>query len=230
MKFGFILILLGAALSLPVSRPALASPPADNPLTADKGKFRILVSGQEVGQEQFEIAATGTTWTASGTSDIHNGQAIAHTAGKLVLHTDTTPAKYDWSISGPKKAAATLNFTGSMVSVELRVDGARPFTQQFTFASPQIIVLDNNLYYQYIVLARMYDWNKKGAQTFSVLVPQEMTPGSVTVESLGKQNVDGKQLDELQVKTEDLELDLYLDNGRLLRIVSPSSNAQIVRE
>jgi hypothetical protein len=42
--------------------------------------------------------------------------------------------------------------------------------------------------------------------------------------------VNGKQMDELQVKTEDIELDLYVDNGRLIRIVSPSSNAQIVRE
>ena len=33
-----------------------------------------------------------------------------------------------------------------------------------------------------------------------------------------------------QVKTEDIELDLYLDNNRLMRIVVPSSNAQIVRE
>ena len=42
--------------------------------------------------------------------------------------------------------------------------------------------------------------------------------------------MNGKQLDELQVKTEDIELDLYLDNGRLVRIAAPSSNAEIVRE
>ena len=40
----------------------------------------------------------------------------------------------------------------------------------------------------------------------------------------------GKKLEELQVKTEDLELDLYLENQRLVRIVAPNANAEIVRE
>jgi hypothetical protein len=80
------------------------------------------------------------------------------------------------------------------------------------------------------VLARLYDWNKKGPQTFSVLVPQEMTPGSVSVESLGQKDEGGKKLDELQVKTEDLELELYLENLRLIRIEAPNANAEIVRE
>ena len=77
-----------------------------------------------------------------------------------------------------KAAAASISFNGPTANIDLRVDGARPFAQQFTFSSPQIAVLDNNLYHQYAVLARLYDWNKKGAQTFSVLVPQEMTPGT----------------------------------------------------
>jgi hypothetical protein len=110
------------------------------------------------------------------------------------------------------------------------MEGARPFTQQFTFSSPRIAILDNNLYHQYSVLARLYDWGKKGAQTFSVLVPQEMTPGTVTVESLGKQDFGGTALEELSVKTEDIELDLYLDGQRLVRIVAPSSNAEVTRE
>ncbi len=138
--------------------------------------------------------------------------------------------RYEWSTQGAKKAAATIDFSGSTATIELRLEGARPFTQQFTFNSPQIVVLDNNLYYQYAVLARLYDWDKKGAQTFSVLVPQELTPGTVTVESLGSQEVDGKKLDELSVKTEDLEVDLYLEGQRLVRIVAPGSNAEILRE
>ena len=92
-------------------------------------------------------------------------------------------------------------------------------------------MLDNNLYYQYGVLARLYDREKKGVQTFAVLVPQELTPGSVTVESLGEQNSNGgKKLEELVVKTEDLEVDLFLDGARLERIVAPSTNAEIVRQ
>jgi hypothetical protein len=106
----------------------------------------------------------------------------------------------------------------------------QPYTQQLTFSSLPVAILDNNLYDQYAVLAGLYDWSKKGVQTFSVLVPQELTPGSVSVESLGKQDSDGKQMDELRVKTDDLEIDLFLDRGRLMRIAVPNAGAEIVRD
>ena len=189
-----------------------------------------MSGGQPVGKEEFEIASTGAGWIARGTSDLKMAEGVTHVSGTLELHADGTPAHYEWSTQGMKKAAASISFNGPTASIDLRVDGARPFAQQFTFSSPQIAVLDNNLYHQYAVLARLYDWNKKGAQTFSVLVPQEMTPGSVSVESLGQKEEGGKKLDELQVKTEDLELDLYLENQRLMRIDAPSSNAEIIRE
>ena len=93
-----------------------------------------------------------------------------------------------------------------------------------------MVILDNNLYYQYAVLARLYDWNRKGTQTFAVLVPQELTPGRVTVESAGSHDASGTKLEELAVKTPDLEVDLFLDGQRLVRILSPSTNAEILRD
>jgi len=207
--------------------PAL---PAPATLAPDKGKFRIMAGGQQVGKEDFEIVQNGADWVARGTSEVKGADGVTHVTGTLELHADGTPARYDWSTTGAKKASASIGFNGPTATISLVVEGAKPFTQQFTFNGPLIAVLDNNLYHQYAVLARLYDWNKKGAQTFSVLVPQEMTPGSVTVESLGPQDVEGKKLDELRVKTEDLELDLYLENQRLVRIDAPSANAEIVRE
>src|SRR5579875_297714 len=97
--------------------------------------------------------------------------------------------------------------------------------------TPTIAILDNNLYDQFGVLARLYNWRGGGEQTFPVLIPQALTPGSVTLNSLGPQDAGGgKKLDELQVKTADLEVDLYLDGKKLMRIVSPSANAEIDRE
>jgi len=198
--------------------------------TQDKGKFRILVSGQQAGKEEFEIGPNGDNWIAHGTTEIQTPQGAAHVNGTLELRPDGTPLHYEWSTTGAKKAGATIVFNGATASVELRLEGVRPFTQQFTFNSPRVAILDNNLYYQYAVLARLYDWNQKGAQTFLVLVPQEMTPGTITIESLGKQDVGGAKLEELRVKTEDLEIDLFLDGHRLVRLVSPSANAEVLRE
>jgi hypothetical protein len=67
-------------------------------------------------------------------------------------------------------------------------------------------------------------------QSFSVLVPQEITPGSITVESVGKQDVGGASLEELRVKTEDNEIDAFFDGPKLMRLLAPSANAEIIRE
>lgn len=199
-------------------------------LEPDKGRLRILVNGQQVGKEDFEIAASGDKWVARGATEIQSAQTTTHVAGTLELRADGTPLRYDWSTQGPKKASAAVVFDGVTATIELHMDNRQPFTQQFTFPSPRVAILDNNLNYQYAILAKLYDWSKKGPQTFPVLVPQELTPGTATVESMGKQDSGGKNLEELRVKTEDNEIDVYLDGARLTRIIVPSTNAEIIRE
>ena len=218
----------GSPLRTPFSVAAAANKLA--PLVADKGKFRIMVNGQAVGKEEFEITPAGADWTAHAISEIQTPQGVTKVNGTLTVHPDGTPVHYDWSTQGLKKASSTIAFSGTGASVELHIEGARPFAQDFTFNTPLVSVLDNNLYHQYELLARLYNREAKGSQTFSVLVPQEMTPGSVTVDSLGKQDAGGKQLDELRVRTEDNEIDLYLDGQKLMRLVAPAANAEIVRD
>jgi hypothetical protein len=204
--------------------------PAASLIVADKGKLRILVNGQQVGKEEFEISPSGSNWVAKGTAEIQSAQGNSHVNGTLELMPDGTPLHYQWSTDAPKKASAVIAFNGPKADIELHLEGARPYNQQFTFNSPLVIILDNNLYHQYAILGRIYDWDKKGAQTFSVLVPQENTPGSITVESLGKQPVGSGQLEELRVKTEDNEIDAFFDGPKLMRLVAPAANAEIVRE
>jgi hypothetical protein len=94
-----------------------------------------------------------------------------------------------------------------------------------------VAVLDNNLYYQYAVLARIYDWKAGGKQNFPVLIPQDMVPGSISVESLGPQQSGNGKYEAMRVSTPDLEIMVYLDAAhRLMRIEVPSSNVTIERE
>ncbi len=228
------LALLGVALAATFStarRAPLHLTSGASPIFAEeKGKFRVLVGGKLAGKEEFEIAPNGDDWVAHGSTEVQSPQGTTHINATLKLRSDGTPVRYEWATQAAKKASATVEFQGSTATIELRLEGARPFTQQFFFSSPRVLILDNNLYHQYALLARMYDWDKKGAQTFPVLIPQEMTPGNVAVESLGPQSVVGAKLEELRVRSEDLEIDLYLDGRRLVRIVAPASNAEVIRE
>jgi len=210
---------------------AYAAVPATAPVfVPDKGNFRIFANGQLMGKEEFEINADGGNWVARGSSEIQSPEGATRVSGTLALRSDGNPTHYQWAIEGKKKASAVIDFNSLTATIELRLEGAKPYTQQFTFSQAPIAVLDNNLYHQYAILAHLYDRGKKGSQTFSVLVPQELTPGTITVDSLGLVDVGGKKLEELTAKTEDLEVDLYLDSGRLVRLAAPSTHAEIVRE
>ena len=212
----------GAAGQTATAGPALAP---------DKGKFRILVGGQPAGKEEFEISQNGAEWIARGSSNVEAKEAGATRVTALLrLKADGTPVHYEWATEGGKKAAANVDFSNGTATIDLRLEGAKPFTQQFFFNTPRVVILDNNLFHHYAILARLYDWEKKGTQTFSVLVPQAMTPGSVTVEYGGPAPFGNAKYEMLRVRTEDLELDLYLDNQRLMRIVSSTANAEAIRE
>jgi hypothetical protein len=205
---------------------------AGSVFTNDKGKLKILLDGKQIGREEFEIAPSGGAWVAKGTTHLSVEGAPATTVtGTLTLQPDGVPTSYDWTSQADKTNGAQVLFANGVAKMTIQMQGAHPFEQDLTFNSPRILVLDNNLYYQYIVLARVYDWNKRGTQTFSVLIPQQLTPGSLTVDWAGAVSAEGKSYEGLKVVTSDLEIILYLDtNHRLMRLEVPSSKAAIVRE
>src|SRR5713226_3734922 len=218
-----------AALSLAAQKKGAAG---SGVLTQDKGKFTIKLAGQTVGHEEFEIAPSGGGWLAKGTADIKPPEgAASKVTGSLTLQADGAPISYDWTAQTDKTNGAHILFANGVASITLEMQGARPFQQDLTFNSPLIAVLDNNLYHQYAVLARVYDWSKRGVQTFPVIIPQELTPGSITVQSTGSATADGKTYEGLKVATADLEILLLLDtNHRLMRLEVPDAKVSVIRD
>lgn len=198
----------------------------------EKGKFNILLDGKSVGHEEFELAPSGSSWVAISTTELKAPDSPStKVTGKLTLQPDGAPVAYEWSSRSDKTNGAQISFANGVAKITLQMQGARPFEQDLTFGTPLISVLDNNLYYQYAVLARVYDWSKGGPQTFPVLIPQELTPGSITVESTGSTKDEGKSYEGLRVTTSDLEVQLFLDSHhRLQRIEVPSAKVSVIRE
>jgi hypothetical protein len=210
---------------------AFASDAPQQTLMPDKGKFRDMVNGQRVGSEEFDISADGQGWVAHATADVRDDKgATTHITSLLRLRADGTPLHYEWTTQGPKKASSTIDFDNGTATIQLQIPGKHPYTQQLFFKTPRVAILDDNLYYQYAILASLYDWSKKGPQEISVLIPQELTPGSITMEALDPEDTGGKTLARLRVHSQDLDLTLYFDAGKLVRISVPGSNAEIVRE
>jgi hypothetical protein len=198
----------------------------------DKGKLTIKLDGQTVGHEDFEIVPSGAGWRAKGIADIKPPEgAASKISGTLVLQPDGAPVSYEWTSQAEKNNGAHIIFANGVAKITLEMQGARPYEQTLSFNTPLVAVLDNNLYHQYAVLARVYDWSKRGAQTFPVIIPQELTPGTITVESTGPASADGKPYEGLKVTSSDLEILLLLDNNhRLMRLEVPAAKVSVIRE
>jgi hypothetical protein len=219
-------------LFLAASLFAQKKPQSPSVFVSDKGKFKILLDGKPVGQEEFEINQSGVGWIAKGTTHITvEGTPPATVTGNLSLEPGGAPISYEWTSQSSKNSSAHIAFVNNVAKMNIQIGAAHPFEQDLTFNSPLIVILDDNLYDQYAVLARVYDWNRRGTQTFSVLVPQELLPGNITVDWSGAVSAEGKSYEGLKVTSSDLEVILYLDSShRLMRLEVPSSKAAIIRE
>ena len=230
---GLILgIVACAALSSASQKSQKKEKAAPGLLVQDKGKFTIKLAGQTVGHEEFDISPAEGGWLAKGTSDIKPPEgAPSKVTGSLALQADGSPISYEWVAQSGKTNGAHILFANGVARITLEMQGARPFQQDLSFNNPLILVLDNNLYYQYAVLARIYDWSKGGEQTFPVLIPQDLTPGTVRVASTGSASADGKTYEGLKVSSTDLEIQLLLDsNHRLIRLEVPEAKVSVIRE
>jgi hypothetical protein len=218
------------ALSLTASLSAQKNT-APGVFQPDKGKFNILLDGKSVGKEEFEISPNGGGWVAKGTTQIKADGAEEQVTGNLTLQSNGTPMAYDWVSKSDKTNRAHITFANGIAKIALEVQGAKPYEQELSFNSPMVAVLDNNLYHHYAVLARIYDWSKRGSQSLPVFIPQEITPGTITAEATGSASSGGKTYEGLRVTTSDIEVLLLLDaNHRLMRLEVPASKVAVVRE
>lgn len=225
-------ILLAAFLILALGlATARAQKKENGVLQPDKGKFSVVLDGKKIGQEEFEIAPSGAGWLARGSTSIKSESGETKVTGNLTLQPDGSPIAYDWTAQTDKSNSAHIIFANGIAKITLEMQGARPYEQSLTFGVPLVAVLDNNLYHQYAVLARVYDWSKRGQQQLPVLIPQDMTPGTITLEATGSATSGGKTYEGLRVTTSDLEIDLLLDsNHKLIRLEVPSAKVSVVRD
>jgi len=229
-----VVMTLGSPHAFSAQAAAQASPQAaaqNPPLVPDKGTFRILLDGAEIGTEQFETAPSGNVWTVRSETLVRvPGSGEMRSSGELRISADGTPLGYKWSAQAEKKTSGSVEFDKGTAKTSIDAGGKEPFLQDFVFPSPRVAVLDNNLYHQFALVALLYNWTAKGRQTFPVLIPQDMTPGSISLESLGARTIEAAQLEALRVNSADLEIVLYFDaRRRLMRLEVPAASVAVVR-
>jgi hypothetical protein len=101
--------------------------------------------------------------------------------------------------------------------------------------SGDVVVLDDNVFHHYVLLARRYDYSKGGVQEFSAFVPQQFLAGGISVADKGFENVQlGNKtlsLQHLLVDTGEIQISLWLNKEHELEKISvPKSNVEVLRD
>lgn len=230
MWIGLACLALAALACAAKAEPQRSKKTTSSLFAEDKGKLVITVNGQVAGTEDFSITHSGEEWVARGATELGASKGATRVTGELRLNAAGEPLRYSWSTEGDKKATSTTTFDGRTAEITVDMGDGKPFRRDFHFSSP-VIVLDNNLYHQYEILAQVYNWTTGGQQNFAVFIPQGEAPGTITVDSPGPATVDGTRYDRLVMHTPDLEVMLFLDSShRLMRLSVPAANAEVRRQ
>jgi len=204
----------------------------------ESGTFRIYFSGAEIGQEKFQIIESGPSVKASAETrlTIERDKEKVSFLIRPVLEFNRffEPVSYEiGQDSGPNKTKARVTFRGAM-SDAVYENGKETDARQIDLQK-DVLVLDDNVFHQYIILAKRYDFAKGGIQEFSAFVPQQFIAGGVSVSDKGMEAVQvlsqNLKLQHLLVDTGELQISLWLDDRHSVRkLAVPKSGVEVVRE
>lgn len=204
----------------------------------EQGSFKILFSGEVIGLEKYQIAPEGGNFKA--VADVRlvlerGSEKVAFSLRPVLQFSkELEPRSYQIiQESGPNRMKARISFRPGKSEAVFET-GKEADTREIELKR-DVVILDDNVFHHYILLAKRYDFNKGGVQEFSAFVPQQFMSGGISVEDKGFEQVPmgGKtfSLQHLLVDTGELQISLWLtENHQLQKISVPKSNVDVLRE
>ncbi len=154
----------------------------------------------------------------------------------MVFVKDTViPTKYSYRfVSGDAKDSYDVTVKNGKITRVLSRGGTKSETT--ADLRPDTVILDFNVYHQYDVLARLYDFKKKGRQTFSDFIPVIGNQVSLAVTWLedskldygrGSVEVRNFKIEFVGVRTGNFSTDM---DGRLVRLLMREQDLEVLRQ
>jgi hypothetical protein len=204
----------------------------------DRGTFKIFSDGQLVGKETFQISSDAMNFKATGETllvlERMKEKVTFNIKSNFQFARTFEPLNYQvFQEAGGNIVKASVKFKAAASEVVYEI--GREADRRTIELKRDVMVLDDNVYHHYIVLARRYDYLKGGDQQFSAFIPQQFISGEVTVSDKGTEPVDFAgvkiMLQHLLVDTGDLQISLWVDPNHVLKkIAVPQSKVEVVRE
>jgi len=214
--------------------------------TVDSGSFGIVIRGQRVATETFNIELQNGNSIIKSQLKEASGADSGSQKSDLELSSSGELLRYEWS----QTSGGSLSVFPDNDFLKERITsaaGAKPAEQAFLLpgSSP---ILDNNFFVHREVLAWKYlngvcqvsggDTKcKQEAADFGALVPQDRTSMSVRMELVGKEKITIKgverELMRLNLSAESFQWALWVDDHdhfKLMRVSIPADNTVVDRD
>jgi hypothetical protein len=205
----------------------------------DNGAFIIYNQGKTVGSEEFAIKilnGKGEIKSSTRYEITHEARRLKVTLeGNLKFGDSLTPQTYELkSESNFEKQSLRVEFKPQLAVCTF--DLASGEQTQAVILPDNVAVVDENMFCHWSLVLARFDLKAKGSQTFSVFVPQLGANGLGTVQvryverERIKVGVRNYRAHHYTVTTSNLTLEIWQDQtGRILRIVSPLNQAEVIR-
>lgn len=229
MRRVLAILLVSACLSSGLPAPLGAAE------ESQEGRLRILLNGEAIGSEHYQITRTPTEIHAQGEVELRVGDQRLRQSASLLLAPDLAPRRYEWKIEEPKGSWLRMQFEGTVGTITFQRLEGKEEQQVFDFGTPRVALLDVNVFHHFLLLAQLYDFAAGGPQTIKVFVPQSIQPGEAKVElqKVETLTVDGQPqaVRQLAITTEDNQLLLWVtESGRFVRLSAPQQKVEVVPE
>jgi hypothetical protein len=228
-------LLAGVPAAGPLMGQAPSAAPAD---LNDHGTFEIFATGKSIGTETFEIRVRSSQIEAQGNVHLQveqNGKKIeVRTSSNLTLDLQMIPLSYSWNQKGTQSSQLSIDFHAQPVRARFKTVNGQDEWRDLNL-DPDVVVLDDNVVHHYQLAIARYDPAKGGTQAFRAFIPQEATPGVITLNFVGAESAtvegDKRTLRRFLLTTELAQISLWADDQGHLQLVSaPDAQFQAMRK
>ena len=214
----------------------------------DSGSFGVYIGGKRVASEVFRIEQGSTMSLAHAELHLEDGTAKVAQSADMEIEPNGDLHRYEWQQYQPEKADLTVVPNDEFLVEHITPN---PVTKDKSQDLPHLlphstVILDDNFFSHREILAWRYlaaGCRSEGTSLkcssapaqFGILIPNQHASATVSMDYKGHEKVMIKGAQEdlgaFRLQTESGDWILYLDeNQKLVRILIPSQNTEILRD
>lgn len=243
VAFMLILVLVSSAFADKKDKKDKKKEKEPETKLVDSGSFGVLVNGQRVATETFNIRQIDGGSITSSDIKLENSNQSQH--AELQLTSFGTLVRYDWKETGGSEKGETTLMPSDQFLIQ-RIKAGEKYTEQPYIMPVSTAILDDYFFSQRELLLWRYIGSgcvpKSGENgcrlepaKYGFIIPRQRTSGMATISYIGKETLmlhgAAKELDKFSLSSDYGDWLLYIDqNKKLVRVLVPGEATEVIRD